>query len=70
MATIPADYQWRDYESACPYCACQATVFTMSGIDGWAFDGEAVRCEGCGTGGVLHVVNGGGVIKWDEELLE
>lgn len=50
--------QWRPWtEADCPECGNDTIVFTDSGKDRIAFDGDAVRCDtlGCPARGTVSI---------------
>ena len=71
-----AEYTWKDWPEDCPECGGELQVFSDSPEDGWACDGDKVRCidPECGTTGQIsadaeeccHAV----FLDWDEGELE
>ena len=56
-----ADYAWKDWPEDCPECGGPLQVFSDHPEDGWARDGDTVRCidSECGTTGQISA-NGEG----------
>ena len=49
------DYAWKDWPEECPECGGPLQVFSDEPEDGWACDGDKVRCidPECGTTGQI-----------------
>lgn len=66
---------WRTFEAECLHCGGEANVFTDSGKDNYAFDGDQAICEECGCPGhvVIDESNGDGEatgsISWHDEAV-
>ena len=50
-----AEYAWKDWPEDCPECGGPLQVFSDDPEDGWAYDGDKVRCidPECGTTGQI-----------------
>jgi hypothetical protein len=60
--------QWRAMESyECPHCGCEAEVFTSSGEDNFAYDGDSVRCSLCHFPGWVSADEDGAHVNWHDE---
>jgi hypothetical protein len=49
------EYAWKDWPEDCPECGGSLQIFSKDPRDGWAVDGETVRCMDpeCGTRGQI-----------------
>jgi len=58
---------WREIPFECPECGVQpVSVHTEYQEDGWATDGDAVRCDECGTHGRISVAEVDDMwVEWD-----
>ena len=50
-----SDYRWKEWPEDCPECGMALEVFTNEAEDGYACDGDKVRCidPECGTTGQI-----------------
>ena len=58
---------WREIEFECPECgAYPVSACTVWLEDGWATDGDPVRCDECGTHGQIAADEGDYMwVEWD-----
>jgi hypothetical protein len=47
--------EWRPFNDFCLHCGDDAEVFTSTGRDNWAYDGDKARCVECGCPGVVDI---------------
>lgn len=63
--------QWQMFDDECLHCGSPAEVFTATGKDNWASDGDEARCTACGCPGTVGVEdtidNDGASIDWHDE---
>lgn len=63
--------QWRPFSGDCLHCGDDAEVFTDSGSDNMAYDGDRARCVSCGCPGVVNIEEEGeschNGIQWHDE---
>ena len=60
--------QWKPLEwDDCPTCGDGMEVLTDSVKDGSAYDGDEVRCTGCGWPGNVRVEEDDSWISWHDE---
>jgi len=63
--------QWRPFTDECHYCGDSAEVFTDSGKDNWAYDGDSARCVSCKCPGAVVIEEEGmhsmNRISWHDE---
>ena len=50
-----AKAEWRSFEACCAHCGSGAEVYTTTGKDNWAYDGDEARCTDCGCPGFVNV---------------
>lgn len=55
--SAPSEYRWKGWPEDCPECGGPLEVFTRHAGDGWAGDGDTVRCVDpeCGIAGHISV---------------
>jgi len=46
---------WKDWPEGCPECGCGLQALTTHAEEGWATDGDPVRCTYCGATGSIDV---------------
>ena len=59
--------KWRPFDGECDHCGCGSEVLTASGRDGFAYDGDLVRCDECGFPGTLVVEEDDVWIHWHDD---
>lgn len=65
-------HEWRPFNDECPHCGDDAEVFTTTGQDNLAYDGDKARCVTCNCpGGVVlddaPDYEGSAYIAWHDE---
>lgn len=62
--------KWQKFSDDCLNCGCEALVFTDTGRDNWASDGDLAKCPECGLEGSVNVYDdseGEASIAWHDE---
>jgi hypothetical protein len=50
-----SNYAWKDWPEDCPECGGSLQVFTDDPREGWATDGDSVRCVDPECGATGHI---------------